>query len=123
MHEKMIDEVVLTQPMIRVMGLLVSDLPEARTEYSKTELAVCAGIGYATIHRLWPMIEHLKLVTPIRKVGAVELFRANPDSKILQNYRNLVKALMTLEVRESIAEIEITPQIKEGVTRIPVGVK
>jgi len=26
-------------------------------------------------------------------------------------------------VRESIAEIEITPQIKEGVTRIPVGVK
>jgi len=99
MHEKMVDEAVLTQPMVRLMGLLTSDLPEARAEYSKTELAVCAGIGYATIHRVWPMVEHLHLVIPARKVGAVELFRANPDSKVLQSYRDLVKTLLAVELR------------------------
>lgn len=103
MHEKMVDEAVLTQPMVRLMGSLTSDLPEARTEYSKTELAVCAGIGYATIHRIWPMVKHLHLVIPARKVGAVELFRANPDSKVLQSYRDLVKTLLTVELRAPMA--------------------
>lgn len=120
MREKMVDGVVLTQPMVKVMGLLAGDLPEARTEYSKTELAVCAGVGYATIHRLWPMVENLKIVTPTRKVGAVELFRANPDSKILRSYRDFVKTLMTFELKGPIAEIGAA--LRE-VAKIPVAAK
>ncbi len=119
MHEKLIDEVVLTRPMIRLMGSLTADLPEAQTEYSKTELAVCAGIGYATIHRIWPMVESLQLVVPTRKVGGIELFKANSNSKVLQKYREFVDALLTVELikpaeprqRESEIQIQKAPPV------------
>lgn len=85
MREKTVAERILTPPMVRLLTLL-SEVRGVDVEYSKVELAGSAGISYASLYRIWPIIEIFELVIPTRKVGAVELYRPNPKSEILKRF-------------------------------------
>ncbi len=85
MREKTVAERILTPPAIRLLTLL-SEVRGVDVEYSKVELASSAGISYASLYRVWPTVEKFELVVPSRKVGAVELFKANRQSEILKRF-------------------------------------
>ena len=85
MREKTVAERILVQPMVRLLTLL-SEVRGVDVEYSKVEFAGSAGISYASLYRIWPMVEKFELVIPTRKVGAVELYRPNSKSEILKRF-------------------------------------
>ena len=85
MREKTVAERILTPPMVRLLTLL-SEVRGVDVEYSKVELASSAGISYASLYRVWPTVERFELVTPSRRVGAVELFKVNQKSEILKRF-------------------------------------
>jgi len=83
--EKTITEEVLSQQMIRLLNFL-AELEGSDYEYSKTELAAGAGIGYPSLFRLWPLIEKFELLVPTRSFGRIQLYKVNSNSPVLRKY-------------------------------------
>jgi hypothetical protein len=83
--EKTITEEVLSQQMIRLLNFF-AELVGSDYEYSKTELAAGAGIGYPSLFRLWPLIEKFDLLIPTRSFGRIQLYKVNSDSPVLRKY-------------------------------------
>ena len=83
--EKTITEEVLSQQMIRLLNFL-AELVGSDYEYSKTELAAGAGIGYPSLFRLWPLIEKFDLLIPTRSFGRIQLYKVNSNSPVLHKY-------------------------------------
>lgn len=52
-------------------------------DYSKTEIAEHAGIGWTTINRHWRTLEGWNLVTPTRKIGRATLYKLNEENQIV----------------------------------------
>ena len=71
--------------MVRLLTLL-SEVRGVDVEYSKVELASSAGISYASLYRVWPIVEKFEFVVSSRKVGAVELFKVNQKSEVLKRF-------------------------------------
>ncbi|MEA1944385.1 MAG: helix-turn-helix transcriptional regulator [Euryarchaeota archaeon] len=51
-------------PATKILDFLIDHVDY---DYSKTEIAEHAGIGWTTINRYWKNLEDWKLVTPIEK--------------------------------------------------------
>lgn len=90
--EKSITEEVFSQPMIKLLNFL-AELVGGGYEYSKTELAAGAGIGYPSLFRIWPLIERFDLLTPTRSFGRIQLYKVNSDSPVLRKYLALALEL------------------------------
>jgi hypothetical protein len=79
-------------------------------ELTKTEIAHKAGIGRTTLYRVWDDLEKMKAITPSRHVGAVTLYRLNPQSSIVQSLMNITKGLSSVTSAvgtiEGIREVE-----------------
>ena len=65
-------------------------------ELTKTEIAQKAGIGRTTLYRVWDDLEKMKAIAPSRHVGAVTLYRLNPQSSIVQSLMNITKGLSSV---------------------------
>jgi len=88
-------------PQLKVLSVLVERPQE---ELTKTEIAQKAGIGRTTLYRVWDDLEKMKAITPSRHVGAVTLYRLNPQSSIVQSLRNITKGLAS--VTSAVGRIE-----------------
>lgn len=79
-------------------------------ELTKTEIAQKAGIGRTTLYRVWDDLEKMKAIAPSRHVGAVTLYRLNPQSSIVQSLMNITKGLSSVTSAvgtiEGIREVE-----------------
>ncbi len=61
-------------PSIRILETLI----EGRgLDHSLTDIAEQAGVGWSTLHRLWPNIERSGFVRETRKVGRARMFVLN----------------------------------------------
>jgi|TARA_B100001971_G_C18164363_1_gene523291 predicted DNA-binding protein YlxM (UPF0122 family) len=61
-------------PMIRVMNYL---LTERELDFSITDIAENAGIGRATLYRIWDNLIRNKIIMHTREVGKAKLFKLN----------------------------------------------
>ena len=52
-------------------------------DYSKTEIAEHAGIGWTTINRHWRTLEEWNLVIHTRKIGRATLYKLNEEKPIV----------------------------------------
>jgi Fe2+ or Zn2+ uptake regulation protein len=93
-------------PQLKVLSVLVERPQE---ELTKTEIAQKAGIGRTTLYRVWEDLEKMKAIAPSRHVGAVTLYRLNPQSAIVQSLMNITKGLSS--VTSAVGRIE---EIREG---------
>lgn len=73
-------------------------------DYSLTEVAENAGVGYSTLMLLWPKLEQSALVTCTRKVGKSRMFMLNKENPI-------VKELLTLHWQT--AQVEMKKVLKQ----------
>jgi hypothetical protein len=92
-------------PQLKVLSVLAERPQE---ELTKTEIAQKAGIGRTTLYRVWEDLEKMKAIAPSRHVGAVTLYRLNPQSSIVQSLMNITKGLSS--VTSAVGRIE---QIRE----------
>jgi DNA-binding MarR family transcriptional regulator len=94
-------------PQLKVLSVLAERPQE---ELTKTEIAQKAGIGRTTLYRVWDDLEKMKAIAPSRHVGAVTLYRLNPQSSIVRSLMNITKGLTSVTAAvgriEEIREVE-----------------
>jgi Fe2+ or Zn2+ uptake regulation protein len=95
-------------PQLKVLSVLAERPQE---ELTKTEIAQKAGIGRTTLYRVWDDLEKMKAITPSRHVGAVTLYRLNPQSAIVQSIMNITKGLAS--VTDAVGKIEEIRQVEK----------
>lgn len=94
-------------PMVRVLDYL---LTERELDFSITDMAENAGIGRATLYRIWDNLIKNKIIVHTRDIGKAKLFKlntANPKIKKLIE----IDEMLTLEELKKHSEkkmIEIT---------------
>ena len=78
-------------PMIKVMDYLIT---ERELDFSITDMAENAGIGRATLYRLWNDLIKNKIILHTRDIGKAKLFKLNTDNakikKLIEIYDMLV---------------------------------
>jgi predicted transcriptional regulator len=95
-------------PQLKVLSVLVERPQE---ELTKTEIAQKAGIGRTTLYRVWDDLEKMKAIAPSRHVGAVTLYRLNPQSSIVQSLMNITKGLSS--VTSAVGRIEEIREVEK----------
>ena len=81
-------------PVIRVLDFLI----EGRgLDYSLTDIAENANIGWTTLHRIWDNLEKLNLITPTRKIGRAKLYKLNEENPAVERLIKLYDTLLYLE--------------------------
>lgn len=102
-------EVLSKSPQLKVLTILAQRPQE---ELTKTEIAQRAGIGRTTLYRVWNDLERMKAVAPSRHVGAVTLYRMNPQSPVVQSFLSITKSLTT--VTDAVARIEQLRKLEQS---------
>jgi Fe2+ or Zn2+ uptake regulation protein len=102
-------EVLSKSPQLKVLTILAQRPQE---ELTKTEIAQRAGIGRTTLYRVWNDLERMKAVSPSRHVGAVTLYRMNPQSPVVQSFLSITKSLTT--VTDAVARIEQLRRLEDS---------
>lgn len=92
-------EVVGNSPTARIIEYLIEceDL-----DFSLTDIAEGASVGWTTLHRLWKNLETLNLIRPTRKIGNAKLFTLNKETLIAKALINLFKQSLITEEKESL---------------------
>ena len=82
-------------PVIRVLDFLI----EGRgLDYSLTDIAENANIGWTTLHRIWDNLLKLKIIIPTREIGRAKLFKLNEENPAV---KELIKVYDTLLFQET----------------------
>ena len=88
-------EALGNSPVIRVLDFLI----EGRgLDYSLSDIAENANIGWTTLHRIWDKLLKYKMVVPTRKIGRAKLFKLNEENPAI---KELIKVYDTLLHQES----------------------
>lgn len=78
-------------------------------DYSKTEIAENAGVGYKTLFDNWAKLERYGLVKETRTIGRATLYTINHDSPIVKALRKLQHEIMFYD-----AEVVTQEQVEKG---------
>jgi Fe2+ or Zn2+ uptake regulation protein len=81
-------------PQFKVLTALAE---KPAQEFTKTEIANRSGIGRTTLYRIWEDLEKMKAITASRQVGAVTLYRLNPESPVVQSLLLIRDKLATIQ--------------------------
>jgi len=76
------------QPFTRVVDFLLENMD---FDYSKTEIARGAEIGWTTLYKVWGRLEEFEIVKPTRRYGKTQLYKINKENPV-------VKKLLSLEM-------------------------
>ena len=84
-------------PVIRVLDFLI----EGRgLDYSLTDIAENANIGWTTLHRIWDKLVRLNIVVPTREIGRAKLFKLNEKNPAVEELIKLYDMLLYLETEK-----------------------
>lgn len=102
-------------PFIRVISFL---LENRIFDYSKTDIAKNAEVGWSTLHGIWKRLEELNLVIKTRNVGKSQMHKLNEENTIV---RKLIET--DAKISEMYAERMVEKELKIPVVmRRPVSV-
>lgn len=79
-------EVMGDYPLNRVLDFL---LTFDEFDYSLTEIAENAAVGYSTLMLMWPKVEEKGIVVCTRKVGKSKMFMINKKNPVVQELAKL----------------------------------
>ena len=83
-------------PAIRVLDFLITGRD---FDYSLSDIARNAGIGWVTLYRIWSRFTANKIVINTRNIGQAKLFQLNKDSEIVQNLIRLYKSILKSDLK------------------------
>ena len=91
-------------PLIRVLDVLI----EGRDmDYSMTEIANNAGVGWTAFSELWPQLLQREIVVFTRKIGNARLYKLNIKNLWVKELIRMDKIITKLETEKVLAQ-EIT---------------
>jgi len=74
-------------------------------DYSLTEIAKYADIGWSTLHQFWPKLVAMEIVKKTRRVGRAELYRLNVANPLVKKLVDLDWAISKQAVRRELAKV------------------
>jgi AraC-like DNA-binding protein len=83
-------------PQIRVLDYLIT---ERELDFSITDMAENAGIGRATLYRLWDDLIKNKIIIHTRDIGKAKLFRLNADNPKIKKLVEIYDMLVLDEIK------------------------
>ena len=94
-------------PTIRVLDYL---LTERDLDFSITDIAKNAGIGRATLYRIWDSLIKNKIIVPTRIIGKAKLYKLNKDNVVIKKLIETDDALMLKDLKKRVEtqKIELT---------------
>ncbi|VVB80813.1 Uncharacterised protein [uncultured archaeon] len=82
MAEKTPIKIVLGEsPVVKVIDFLIDN---QEFDYSLTDIAKGAEVGWTTLHQFWPELVRVGIVKKTRKIGRAELYKLNLDSPLVK---------------------------------------
>jgi hypothetical protein len=84
-------------PMMRVMNYLIT---ERELDFSITDMAESAGIGRATLYRLWDNLIKNEIIFHTRDVGKAKLFKLNTENAKIQKLIDIYDMLVIEELKK-----------------------
>ena len=68
-------------PVAKVIDFLIDN---QEFDYSLTDIAKGAEVGWSTLHQFWQDLVKLGVVKPTRKIGRAELYKLNLESPLVK---------------------------------------
>jgi len=84
-------------PMIRVLDYL---LTERELDFSITDMAENAGIGRATLYRVWDGLIRNKAIVHTRDIGKAKLFKLNMENPKIKKLIEIYDMLTLEELKD-----------------------
>ena len=84
-------------PMIRVLDYL---LTERELDFSITDMAENAGIGRATLYRIWESLIKNAIIIPTRTIGKAKLHKLNTKNGKIKKLIEIYDMLALEELRK-----------------------
>ncbi len=73
-------------PKLRIIDFF---LDNRESDYSKKEIIEYAGISKTTFYKVWDGILEFEFLKTTRKYGKAQLYALNPDSVLIQRFKDL----------------------------------
>lgn len=89
-------------PVVRVLDYLMT---ERNIDFSITDIAKNAGIGRATLYRIWDSLIKNKMIIPTRIIGKAKLFKLNIENPKIKKLIE-IDDMLILEDLEKRSETE-----------------
>lgn len=84
-------------PTMRILDYL---LTERDLDFSITDMAKNAGIGRATLYRIWGNLVKNRIIIPTRVIGKAKLFKLNKDNIKIKKLIEIDDALMLEDLKK-----------------------
>ena len=84
-------------PMIKVIGYLIT---ERELDFSITDMAENAGIGRATLYRIWDDLIKNKIILHTRYIGKAKLFKLNTENAKIKKLIEIYDLLTIEELKK-----------------------
>lgn len=91
-------------PTIRIMDYL---LTMGELDFSITDMAENAGIGRATLYRIWDNLIQFKIIIHTRDIGKAKLFKLNSKNEKIQKLKEVYDMLAIEDLRKRVGKQEI----------------
>ncbi|MBW2989219.1 hypothetical protein KY358_02765 [Candidatus Woesearchaeota archaeon] len=87
-------------PIVKVIDFF---LDNREFDYSLTDIAKNADIGWSTLHQFWSKIVMLGIVEKTRRIGRAELYKLNMNSPLVRKLLELDTVISKKLVQEELA--------------------
>lgn len=92
-------DIVGESPVFRVFDFLtIND----DFDYSMTDIAKLAGVGYATLKLFWPRLEKESIVISTRIVGKAKMYKFNDNNPAVKKFKEFYWSVTKEKVRTQI---------------------
>ncbi len=96
-------EVMGDSPINRVLNFLVIN---EDYDYSLTDIAKHAEIGYSTLQLFWNKLEKAGIVKQTRKVGKAKMYRLNKENRAVKHFIIMYDEIVRLETERRHSEFK-----------------
>lgn len=104
-------------PYVRVVDFLLENRP---FDYSKTEIAKNAEVGWSTLHGVWKILERAEMVRQTRMVGKSKMYKLNEESPIVRKLIELDSGITEVFAHKLAPQLKAPvnyPQLSQGTSR------
>ncbi len=91
-------------PIVKVIDFF---LDNREFDYSLTDIAKNADIGWSTLHGFWKDIVKLGVVVKTRRIGRAELYKLNLKSPLVQKLVDLDKTISQKLMKEELVKQKV----------------
>lgn len=88
-------------PKLRIIDFF---LENRESDYSKKEIIEYTGISKTTFYKVWEGILEFEFLKTTRKYGKAQLYALNPDSVLIQKFKDLDNELGKQAMKKAIEE-------------------